>query len=136
MPIIEISTGFGEKLRELRMNARLTQEELAGKMFVTRQAISGWERGRHEPDIEGLRRLAMIFNITIDDLLSMGGIKMITVNYRRGGVFMLPPVTIAVVLALLLGAPWMAICSIALFGYVTSIILILLGKRTKTPKSR
>jgi len=136
MPIIEISTGFGEKLRELRMNARLTQEELAGKMFVTRQAISGWERGRHEPDIEGLRRLAMIFNITIDDLLSMGGIKMITVNYRRGGVFMLPPVTIAVVLAFLLGAPWMAICSIAFFGYVTSIILIVLGKRTKTPKNR
>lgn len=134
MPIIEITTGFGKQLQKLRSKKGITQETLAKEMYVTRQTISGWERGRSEPDITALIHLASFFNITIDELLSMGGIKMIEINYKRGGVIMLPFVTIGIIIALIIGAPWMAICSIALFGYVPAFILILLGKQTKTPK--
>lgn len=133
MPIVEITTGFGEKLRSLRSEKGITQEVLAKKINVTRQTISGWERGRSEPDIAMLIQLSNFFSITVDELLSMGGITMITINYRKGGLIMLPFVTIGLVTALLANAPWIALCSIALFGYVTSSILILLGKRTKTP---
>lgn len=134
MPIIEIKTGFGEQLQKLHSEKGITQEVLANEMYVTRQTISGWERGRSEPDITTLIQLASYFNITIDELLSMGGIKMIEINYRKGGLIMLPFVTIGIIIALISGAPWMAICSISLFGYVPAFILILLGKRNKTPK--
>ena len=103
-------------------------------MNVTRQTISGWERGRSEPDIETLVQLADFFHVTMDELLSMGGVKMITVHYRKGGIIMLPFVSIGMLIAFIANAPWMAILSIALFGYVPAIVFILLGKRTKIPK--
>jgi DNA-binding XRE family transcriptional regulator len=135
MPIIEITTGFGEKLRELRTKKDITQEELAVQIYVTRQTISSWERGRSEPSIENIKWLATYFDISIDELLSKGGIKMVTINYRKGGIIMLPFVTIGMIIAVLLKAPWMALCSIAFFGYVTAIVLILLGKKTTKPNA-
>jgi len=134
MSIIEFTTGFGEKLRELRTKKGITQEILAQKMNVTRQTISGWERGRSEPDIETLVQLADFFHVTTDELLSMGGVKMITVHYRKGGIIMLPFVSIGMLIAFIANAPWMAILSIALFGYVPATVFILLGKRAKIPK--
>lgn len=133
--IIEITTGFGEQLRKLRSKKGITQETLAKEIHVTRQTISGWERGRSEPDIATLKHLSDFFNITIDELLSKGGVEMITINYRKGGLFVLPGVTIGIIIALVASAPWMALCSIAFFGYVTAFTLILLGKRTITPKT-
>lgn len=132
MSMIEITTGFGRKLCELRSGKGVTQEILAKQMHVTRQTVSGWERGRSEPDIETIMLLAGFFNVTLDELLYMGGVKMIAVNYRKGGIIMLPFVTIGMIIALIANATWTAILSIALFGYVTAIILILLGKRTRT----
>jgi hypothetical protein len=54
-------------------------------------------------------------------------------NYRRGGLFMLPFVAAAIVLAIMLKAPMPALLSIGIFGFVASIVLILLGdKRAKS----
>lgn len=47
-----------------------TQEELAKKLYVTRTAISKWESGRGLPNIDSLKALSKLFNVTIDDLLS------------------------------------------------------------------
>lgn len=134
MSIVEVTTGFGDKLRQLRLERGITQETLAMRIHVTRQTISGWERGRSEPDINTIVCLAEFFDVTIDELLSNGGVKVITVNYRRGGMFMLPSVTIGIIIAFIAQAPWMAIFSIAFCGYVTAIALILLGKRHSEPK--
>lgn len=61
---------FHEKLQELRKNRKLTQEELAECLFVSRTAISKWESGRGYPSIDSLKQIASYFNITIDELLS------------------------------------------------------------------
>lgn len=61
---------FGEKLKEIRKNEGLSQEQLADKIGVSRQAITKWETGRGLPDIENMMILAEIFKITIDDLVS------------------------------------------------------------------
>lgn len=61
---------FSEKLQELRKKKGLTQEELAQALYVSRTAVSKWESGRGFPNIESLRRLASLFSVTIDDLLS------------------------------------------------------------------
>ena len=61
---------FHEKLQELRKKKGLTQEELAGRLYVSRTAISKWESGRGYPSIESLKLIAKFFSVTIDELLS------------------------------------------------------------------
>ena len=61
---------LNEKLQELRKQKRLTQEELAEALYVSRTAISKWESGRGYPSIDSLKEIAKYFSVTIDELLS------------------------------------------------------------------
>lgn len=58
-----------EKLRELRKNAGLTQQELADKLFVNRNTYQNYEAGTTQPDFATLKRIAEFFNVTIDYLI-------------------------------------------------------------------
>lgn len=60
---------FGEKLQELRKNRKITQEELASILFISRTAVSKWESGRGYPSIESLMAISLFYNISVDDLL-------------------------------------------------------------------
>ena len=60
---------FSEKLKMLRKENSLTQEELADKLNVSRQAITKWESGDGIPDIENLKQISILFNTTIDELV-------------------------------------------------------------------
>ena len=60
---------FGEALAKQRKNANLSQEQLAEKLNVTRQAISKWESGASMPDVETLKQLSAIFSVSIDTLV-------------------------------------------------------------------
>ena len=60
---------FNEKLQELRKSRGLTQEELAGALFVSRTAISRWESGRGYPSIDSLKEISRYFSVTIDELI-------------------------------------------------------------------
>ena len=60
---------FNEKLRMLRKESKFTQEELAEKLNVSRQAITKWESGDGTPDIENLKQISNLFNTTIDELV-------------------------------------------------------------------
>ena len=61
---------FGEKIQKLRNQNKWTQEDLAEKLYVSRTAVSKWESGKGYPNIDSLKDIAKIFNITIDELLS------------------------------------------------------------------
>ena len=63
---------FSEKLKTLRIEADLTQSELANKLFLTRQAISNYEQGRCYPSIDTLVEMCKLFNTDLDALLSCG----------------------------------------------------------------
>lgn len=54
---------LSQKLKELRKKQGLTQLELAERLFVSRQAISGWEAGTSRPSTENLQSLSRLFNI-------------------------------------------------------------------------
>jgi len=50
-------------------------------------------------------------------------------NFRRGGIFLVPGTALAVMLAIAFNAPTPALVSICIFGFITAIVLILLGDR-------
>ena len=60
---------IGKRIISFRKKCNLTQLELADKMGISFQAISGWERGISMPDISKLPELAQIFNVSIDELI-------------------------------------------------------------------
>ena len=60
---------LGERLRARRTALHLTQDELAARLFVTRQTISNYERGLSEPDLDTLRRLAEALETDVSALL-------------------------------------------------------------------
>lgn len=61
---------FSEKLQKLRKQKDLTQEQLAEQLFVSRTAISKWESGKGYPNIESLKSISKLFEVSIDQLLS------------------------------------------------------------------
>ena len=74
---------FGEKLKKLRTDNGLTQDELAEKLYVTRTAISKWETDKGYPNIESLKAIAAFFSITVDDLLSSEEILVIAEENQK-----------------------------------------------------
>ena len=58
-----------EILLKLRNKAGLSQEELAEKVYVTRQAVSRWETGETLPNTETLKQLSRLYNVSINTLL-------------------------------------------------------------------
>lgn len=54
------------RLAELRKEKNVSQEELAEKLYVSRQTISNWERGKTYPDINSLLLIAAYFDVSSD----------------------------------------------------------------------
>lgn len=66
---------IAQNLKRLRLDMRLTQEELAARVGVSGQAVSKWERDECYPDFTLLPGLANCFGVTVDELLGMAEIK-------------------------------------------------------------
>lgn len=60
---------FGDRVRQLRDMAGMTQAELAQKMDVSRPAIGSWESGKARPRLNKLKQLADLFGVTVSDLM-------------------------------------------------------------------
>ena len=60
---------IGEKLKSSRLNAGMTQEQIAEKINVSRQTISNWENGKSLPDVISLIEISDLYQISLDDLL-------------------------------------------------------------------
>lgn len=66
---------FGEQIKQLRVDRKLTQQSMADKLGVTRQAISNWENNKNLPDIEMIIVISKTFSLTLDELI-LGGKEM------------------------------------------------------------
>lgn len=60
----------GDRLRRLRKNSGISQEELAKQLHISRQSISKWENNLSSPDIDMLIKLSEIFHISIDEIVA------------------------------------------------------------------
>ena len=60
---------FGEKLKTLRVMEEYSQEQLSALLHVSRQAVTKWENDAGLPDIENIKAVADLFDVTLDSLL-------------------------------------------------------------------
>ena len=63
---------LGEKLKEARKQAGLSQEQLSGKLGVSRSAVAKWETDKGIPDVDNLKVLSQLLGVSIDYLLDDG----------------------------------------------------------------
>lgn len=59
----------GTKIKKYREKEKISQDELALKVFVSRQTISNWETNKSYPDIKSLTLLSNIFHVSLDDFI-------------------------------------------------------------------
>ena len=79
-----IIMNLDEKIRKIRKDNKMSQDNLAEILNVTRQTISNWENGKNYPDIETLIKISDKFNISLDILLkeNMNMVKKIDKNVK------------------------------------------------------
>ena len=73
---------FGSKIRQYRVQANLSQEELSERVYVSRQTISNWENEKSCPDVKSLILLSEIFHVSLDQLIK-GDIENMKKEIRR-----------------------------------------------------
>ena len=66
-----VRRSLGQVLKDLRTQNNMTQEFVAGKLGVSRQAVSKWENGTSEPSTTNLMSIAKLYGISVHELLSM-----------------------------------------------------------------
>lgn len=76
---------IGERIKKYRENNNISQDELALKIFVSRQTISNWENNKSCPDIKSLSMLSNIFNVSLDDFIK-GNIDEMKNKIEKGDV--------------------------------------------------
>lgn len=103
---------IGQQLKQARIKAQMTQEQVAEKIFVSRQSISNWENEKNYPDIISVIRLSDLYEISLDQLLKGSGSYMKHLNESTNIVksnqklFVLIVATLFTMIATLLLTQW------------------------------
>ncbi len=67
---------FKDILKNLRLERKMSQTELAKLLYTTQDTISLWELGKSKPSIDSLKIIAVIFDVTTDELLDMDNFRL------------------------------------------------------------
>lgn len=59
---------FGKQIKQMRLERKLTQEQMAEQLGVSRQAVSNWENNKNLPDLELIISISRLFSVSLDDL--------------------------------------------------------------------
>ena len=68
----QLKVQFGKRLQQLRMQAGMTQEQLAAEIDLTIESVSNIERGIHGPKFENLEKIADALNISVKEMFEFG----------------------------------------------------------------
>ena len=60
---------ISKNIKRLRQDVNLTQDSLAEKLCISRQAVSSWENDRTQPDVDMLERLSEVFGVSIEEII-------------------------------------------------------------------
>ena len=75
------SMALNDNIKKFREEKKYTQQQLADKLYVSRQTICRWENGSRCPDLITAKKLAMELGVTLDELISDEDVNDIQVNY-------------------------------------------------------
>ena len=59
---------FGKQIKQMRLERKSTQEQMAEQLGVSRQAVSNWENNKNLPDLELIISMSRLFSVSLDDL--------------------------------------------------------------------
>ena len=93
---------IGKNIKDLRTQKNLTQDELAEKLFVTRQTVSNYETGRSRPDVEMLAKIAEVLDADANTVIY--GLPEKTARKKK---YTVTAIGAAVILLLILPLPWL-----------------------------
>ncbi len=140
---------IANRLVDLRKGKGLSQEELAEKLGISRQAVSKWERAESSPDTDNLIALAKIYQVSLDELLLISeekaGSKVSSADIagkfeyyqaehenamkRKGGMFLFPYPVVAVILFFLFsftnigwGQSWLIFLTIPIYYGIAEMV--------------
>lgn len=112
---------FGEQLRKAREAKEITQQTLAEKLYVTRQAVSRWECGDRYPDLITTKKISQILKVSIDDLLSENEMKVMA---ERNPIIEKPAMNHAVIV----------LYAFAVFSFLITFVDILIRFPLQSPQ--
>lgn len=92
-----MKNSFGANLSVLRYRAGLSQQGLAERLGVSRQAVSNWERDLSEPDIDSIKRMAELLNVSVSELMDGPAGEPTGTGSKISPIFMIVSVLLAVV---------------------------------------
>lgn len=113
---------IGKNIKQFRNEKNMTQDQLAEKLSVTRQAVSNWENGKTQPDVETLGNIAQVLEVTLEDLIHDEPKKKVHVAVEKGSA---GGVTLGAVLAVVISyVKWGSIPWAILHGVLGWIYVI------------
>ena len=135
---------LSERIIRIREENGLTQEQMAERLFVTRQAISKYERGLSCPSLDVLRLLCKEFNVNMDDLLGIGekGEEYKAIGYRHHGFALLYGLLLLFLLGVLIAfnvlsaSSYAEIREIAFYDVILGFIALMLAYMLSSRYSR
>lgn len=75
------SMALNDNIKKFREEKNLTQQQLADKLYVSRQTVCRWEKGSRCPDLITAKKLALELDVSVDELISDEDVKDLQVNY-------------------------------------------------------
>lgn len=119
----------GAQIRKYRVDRNLSQEELADRVYVTRQTVSNWETGKSYPDIHSLLLLGQVFQVSLDQLIK-GDVEVMREEIRESEVRKLKQygAVYTVLLAVMLLTPipmltWLGWYALIPWGLIVAVTL-------------
>ena len=132
---------LGKRIRAYRQEAQLSQEELAERIYVTRQTVSNWENDKNYPDINSLIMLGEVFQVSLDTLIK-GDIDIMKAEIKRedveklnryGGIMGLCMLAMAIFTVPL--KKWIGYWAFVPFGIVWAVAMFFAVKIEKIKKA-
>ena len=75
------SMALNDNIKKFREEKNLTQQQLADKLYVSRQTVCRWEKVQDDPDLITAKKLALELDVSVDELISDEDVKDLQVNY-------------------------------------------------------
>lgn len=119
---------IGNQIRKYRADLSLSQEELAEKIYVTRQTVSNWENAKSYPDIHSLLLMSALFGVSLDELIKGDVEKMKTeINKDNIRKFNRYSIIYTLLFVLMVAAVIPLVYFLGIYGIITELVIMILA---------